>query len=896
MLVNSEENGCGDLSRFGFFDGVIVECMKSKTINGYSYTMQITTRTLEKWVLINNHPSLFNISIPLKPSEHPGNIILQDNSDSSQFNQLKGIALDGVPIYSSLDNEGNDIVNKYTTSTIDSNHRIDKCGGMFNNLPNNNYELYHYRVLPSCIVKEVPMELEYNDTQAIQYIASQDLTYSIELRKEYIISLLELLRRFENLPSKSLIGYALDGHPIYSPLKDDGEVEDSLDNCNGKYSFPKSTTNGNGATIIPQNATYAYYSTHTFPYIVGCSGPGTFSHTRTDADGIHLEHISREELTQTVSGATYTSCPGGYYSDNLSPEACIPCPAGKYSTSASALSTRPICSERCPKGYYCPLASVAPIPCPGGRYGAVEGLKVETCSGECNKGYYCPSASISARQFRCGNSSVYCPAGASRPRLVDDGYFTLPVDITYESTRSSQERCSDGTYCLPNSGKEIPCPAGRYGESLSLTTTECTALCPTGHYCPLGSSQPTKCPAGTYGATEGLETNACTDLCPLGHFCPIGSTNITKCPAGRFGSSSGLTNKYCSSHCEQNDDTAPHVSMTLRETKECAQASICALGYYCPVGSVSATEKECGDASVYCPSGSVEPLPVTNGYYSIGTYSKPHAAPPKLQMNEDVKTRHSQQQCEPGFYCHKGVKFSCLPGRYNSDIGLNDTFPGYIACPECDHGYYCDASSPSSTQYICGDASLYCPNGTHIPIKIPKGYYGIGQELTTHDSIKHCEPGYYCQDGIKRPCPAGRYSDIGSTTANCEGLCDAGYYCLENSPNKTQFICPGGRYGKAGEDDAECTGSCLKGYYCPDGSTEPWQNECMTKDEYAQLGEKYYCPHGSANRIAVTSGYFATGGNSTTRYAQEPCGENDKPPIGNVRRTGIDVCVDTVRP
>ena len=88
MLVNSEENGCGDLSRFGFFDGVIVECMKSKTINGYSYTMQITTRTLEKWVLINNHPSLFNISIPLKPSEHPGNIILQDNSDSSQFNQF----------------------------------------------------------------------------------------------------------------------------------------------------------------------------------------------------------------------------------------------------------------------------------------------------------------------------------------------------------------------------------------------------------------------------------------------------------------------------------------------------------------------------------------------------------------------------------------------------------------------------------------------------------------------------------------------------------------------------------------------------------------------------------------------------------------------------------------
>lgn len=41
-------------------------------------------------------------------------------------------------------------------------------------------------------------------------------------------------------------------------------------------------------------------------------------------------------------------------------------------------------------------------------------------------------------------------------------------------------------------------------------------------------------------------------------------------------------------------------------------------GFYCPEGSISPTEKLCGDADKYCPGGNFKPITVTPGYFSIG--------------------------------------------------------------------------------------------------------------------------------------------------------------------------------------------------------------------------------------------------------------------------------------
>lgn len=76
-------------------------------------------------------------------------------------------------------------------------------------------------------------------------------------------------------------------------------------------------------------------------------------------------------------------------------------------------------------------------------------------------------------------------------------------------------------------------------------------MCPTGHYCPAGSASPTSCPPGTYGATQGLSTSACSGQCSLGYFCLLGSTSATSqpCPKGFYGSTPGQSTSTCSGPC-----------------------------------------------------------------------------------------------------------------------------------------------------------------------------------------------------------------------------------------------------------------------------------------------------------------------------------------------------------
>jgi hypothetical protein len=58
------------------------------------------------------------------------------------------------------------------------------------------------------------------------------------------------------------------------------------------------------------------------------------------------------------------------------------------------------------------------------------------------------------------------------------------------------------------------------------------------------------------------------------------------------------------------------------------------------------------DAAVYCPQGTgSKPVDVQAGYYTLGG------------MASNI-TRDREVQCEPGFYCKRGVKYVCPVGRY----------------------------------------------------------------------------------------------------------------------------------------------------------------------------------------------------------------------------------------
>ena len=65
------------------------------------------------------------------------------------------------------------------------------------------------------------------------------------------------------------------------------------------------------------------------------------------------------------------------------------------------------------------------------------------------------------------------------------------------------------------------------------------------------------------------------------------------CQEGYFGALPGMTSAECSGPCQQ--------------------------GHFCPAGSTSVTERECGGPQYFCPSQSSAPTSVLDGYYTTIT-------------------------------------------------------------------------------------------------------------------------------------------------------------------------------------------------------------------------------------------------------------------------------------
>jgi hypothetical protein len=174
-----------------------------------------------------------------------------------------------------------------------------------------------------------------------------------------------------------------------------------------------------------------------------------------------------------VSGLTSPQCSGmcraGYYCVSPSTSAmqhecgspAVYCPAGSGEprvaspgelTIGGTNSTRQS-TEHCPSSLYC-VNGTSSL-CPAGRFGCATGLGTPGCNGPCAPGYYCPAGSGSNRQVACGNSSVYCPEGASWPLLVGRGNFSSGGSSAEH--QAAQEVCPAGHYC--ERGNKVHCAA-----------------------------------------------------------------------------------------------------------------------------------------------------------------------------------------------------------------------------------------------------------------------------------------------------------------------------------------------------------------------------------------------------------------------------------------------------
>jgi len=873
-----------------FHKTVKVDCLFDNQ-NGTTFKphLRVFARSTIDYLL--NYTVVPNQGVEFAPAMHVDVMAVQkdDFTDATEYveaqspagdeyvDRLLGIAIDGVPIYTAVGIGGYDVLQPSGSFADIEPMRVDECGGTYGPTPDGNR--YHYRTIPSCVLPPLDPLAMWDETKWATQSVLEDFESNIiawnsgkdvyrSRRMRYVQDPHDLLEAFQGTPgqkSAQVVGWTLEGHPIYSPFNHRGLLHEDLDNCNGKFD---------------ETGLYGYYSKPTFPYLVGCVGPGLYS--------LSEEHATLEYLpTSMHQNRKFTACPGGYVPTALfDSNACEACPAGRYSTATykkagQKLSAEDGCRMVCPLGHYCPKASSKPIKCPAGRFGSTLGMKDVACSGACREGYFCPPASTKYDQIPCGVTSFYCPQGSAARLLVDRGFYSVP-EVPDPSLRHNQVQCGPGTYCVD--GLRFPCPAGRYGTQVELFQKNCSAICPIGHYCPLSSPDPIFCPAGTYGAVTGLKDAACSGPCRPGHYCPRGSIKDDQipCAPGIYGTEFGLQTKECSPMCEGPGAGAPN-STSSDGTKFCERRD-CSAGFYCPQASTHAQQAACGGADKFCPPSSVLPTPVSQGYYTIGLQSKQE----NMQItgaDSDETTRFSQIICEPGFFCISGVRHRCAPGYYGGKSGLfTSTCDG-----QCNAGYVCPLNSTSPKQQPCGtSANVYCPVGTFIPIEVPAGYYSVGADHTTRESIMACPPGMWCSDGVKRLCAPGRYSSNGSPTKDCDGLCEKGYWCAEGSSDPQEHDCPPGRYGHLGMINAGCKGSCRAGYYCPVNSYSPTQLECG--------GEAYYCPHGSGARQFVQSGFFSSGGNQTTRELQVKCDIGTywgTPPAAKAR---TNLCPDTTIP
>ena len=563
-------------------------------------------------------------------------------------------------------------------------------------------------------------------------------------------------------------------------------------------------------------------------------------------------------VSGTECGAVDKYCPAGS-------SAPLPVGEGSYSLPEDGPEATRSDKALCPAGSYC-SGGVKHL-CAAGKYGSEEGLSSADCSGVCPAGYFCPAGSVSGTE--CGSVDKYCPAGSVAPLPVGEGSYSLPEDGP-EATRSDKALCPAGSYC--SGGVKHLCAAGKYGSEEGLSSADCSGVCPAGYFCPAGSVSGTECGAvdkycpagssaplpvgeGSYSLPEdGPEaTRSDKALCPAGSYCSGGVKHL--CAAGKYGSEEGLSSADCS--------------------------GVCPAGYFCPAGSVSGTE--CGAVDKYCPAGSVAPLPVGEGSYSL-----PEDGP--------EATRSDKALCPAGSYCSGGVKHLCAAGKYGSEEGLSSADCSGV----CPAGYFCPAGSVSGTE--CGSVDKYCPAGSSAPLPVGEGSYSLpedGPEATRSDKAL-CPAGSYCSGGVKHLCAAGKYgSEEGLSSADCSGVCPAGYFCPagsvsgtecgsvdkycpagssaplpvgegsyslpEDGPEATRSdkaLCPAGSYcsggvkhlcaaGKYGSEEglssADCSGVCPAGYFCPAGSVSG--TECGAVDKY--------CPAGSVAPLPVGEGSYS---------------------------------------
>jgi hypothetical protein len=263
---------------------------------------------------------------------------------------------------------------------------------------------------------------------------------------------------------------------------------------------------------------------------------------------------------------------------------------------------------------------------------------------------------------------------------------------------------------------------------------------------------------------------------------------------------------------------------------------VCPKGFRCPTPGLS-SPLQCGNSTVFCEEGSIEPTQVWTGYFSVGGTNT---------------TRTGQKIAPRGNYASEGIVKACPEGHFGSSEGLSqDDCSG-----TCLGGWFCPSSSVSARQIACGAESRFCPLGSEKPKPVRLGYYTSTEE-------EPCRPGTYREataDGIVEVSPVATSRKVGKCVLCRDGykhlsgddsaLClDCGSKakntqqritceCYQSATEKTHFLL------KFDPIELKCFNSS-GGLLPPDDFHSPETQYTKTKEHPCEKG--HYCHEGKHN-------------------------------------------------
>ena len=252
---------------------------------------------------------------------------------------------------------------------------------------------------------------------------------------------------------------------------------------------------------------------------------------------------------------------------------------------------------------------------------------------------------------------------------------------------------------------------------------------------------------------------------------------------------------------------------------------------------------------MFCPAGSVAPISVSGGFYTADYSSLLRAdslpalwpCPPGHFRNFSEPLRSQllwSARNSSGFV--GGLRDApacqlCPDGTYKPAAGDSGCEP----CPA--HTLSTEARTTCECQWYVNGMAAFFDNG-QCSLLDPEGLWGLAEDhlqAALNDSFTGsgaltrfrqlpCEPGFVCEAGVRRKCPAG-------------------------------FFGPRGQ-----ESRPQCGGPCSPGFFCPLGSSSPFQLACGGPDRV--------CPAGSAQPLEVSAGSYSNEdeGSGLLRSSQLP--------------------------